>query len=172
MAYSEEFKDRVVSRILSKELSLAAAVRQYKVSENTLRAWKAKALNDTISPSKSEKSNSPMPTLHLPAGVSYLQAYKAVVLMETLSETEFGAYCRKHGLTAESVKGWSAWFAAHPDMVCSDEHRETKKRLQAAQGEIQALGKKVRKQEKALAEYGIMMALAKKAQAIYGREDS
>ena len=108
--------------------------------------------------------------LRLPKGVSYLQAHEAVTAMALLGESEFGAYCRKHGFTAEAVKGWSAWFADHPDMVCSDEHRETKKRLQAAQGEIQALGKKVRKQEKALAEAATMLLISKKAEAIFGKE--
>ena len=44
MRYSEEFRNKVVSRLLAKELSVREAAEQYDVSEFTLYEWKRKAL--------------------------------------------------------------------------------------------------------------------------------
>ena len=44
MRYSEEFRNKVVSRLLAKELRVREAAEQYDVSEFTLYEWKRKAL--------------------------------------------------------------------------------------------------------------------------------
>ena len=39
MRYSQEFKDNVVARLLSKELSISEAVEQYSISKSTISYW-------------------------------------------------------------------------------------------------------------------------------------
>lgn len=173
MPYSEEFKNSVVSRILRKELSVAAAAKQYRVGRSTLHKWKLQALDDRISPSQSNESDPEMnklTKLRLPKGVSYLQAHEAVTAMALLGESEFGAYCRKHGYTADAVKKWKAWFEAHPGAVSSDEHREARSQLNEALREVQSLHKQIGKKDKALAEAATMLLISKKAEAIFGKE--
>ena len=45
-----------------------------------------------------------MSKLRLPKGVTYLQAYEAVAAKRLLSETDYGAYCRKNGLVNTTVE--------------------------------------------------------------------
>ena len=39
MRYSQEFKDNVVVRLLSKELSISEPVEQYSIGESTIEYW-------------------------------------------------------------------------------------------------------------------------------------
>ena len=39
MRYSQEFKDNVVARLLSKELSISEAVEQYSIGKSTISYW-------------------------------------------------------------------------------------------------------------------------------------
>ena len=39
MRYSQEFKDNVVARLLSKELSISEAVEKYSISKSTISYW-------------------------------------------------------------------------------------------------------------------------------------
>lgn len=182
MEYSEEFKNSVVSRILSKEISVAAATTQYKISKTTLYNWKAEALNGTISASQSKES---MPTmsqpekLRLPKGVEYLEAHEAVVLMKHLDEAAFGALCRTKGYLPDEVKKWDAWFIKHPMAVNAEELHAARKDLQKAHGQakesnsqISELKRTVAKQEKALSTAAVQLLLSKKAAAIFGEGGS
>ena len=86
--YSKEFKDSVVARLLAKELTVAAALQQYQISEYTLYKWRKAALNDTVVASqivKNKQTPAVITTLHLPKDVSYMQAHEAVILMTALS---------------------------------------------------------------------------------------
>lgn len=39
MRYSQEFKDNVAARLLSKELSISEAVEQYSIGKSTISYW-------------------------------------------------------------------------------------------------------------------------------------
>lgn len=39
MRYSQEFKDNVVARLLSKELSISEAVERYSIGKSTISYW-------------------------------------------------------------------------------------------------------------------------------------
>lgn len=98
MRYSEEFKNHVVSRLLTGEVTIAQAQEQYGVSTFSLREWRKKALSQAGESSTAEtnaQENLQMSKLRLPKGVTYLQAYEAVAAKRLLSETDYGAYCRK-----------------------------------------------------------------------------
>lgn len=69
-----------------------------------------------------------MSKLRLPKGVTYLQAYEAVAAKRLLSETDYGAYCRKNGLVNTTVEVWSKWFVAHPD-ACNSEDLQAERQL-------------------------------------------
>ena len=175
MEYSEELKNSIVSRILNKEISVAAAAQQYKISKTTLYNWKAKALNGTISASQSKESKPSMSQpakLRLPAGVRYLEAYKAVVKMEDLDETAFGAFCRSNGYVPDEVKKWAAWFTAHPDAVNAEDLVHAQGNLKKANSQIGKLNRTVARHEKALSQAALQMLLSKKAAAIFGEGDS
>lgn len=98
MRYSQEFKDNVVARLLSKELSISEAVERYSIGKSTISYWLKIAREQAVCGTLPNKGNPKLMTiLKLPKGVTYLQAHTAVVAREIMSETAFGQFCRKHG---------------------------------------------------------------------------
>ena len=175
MRYSEEFKNHVVSRLLMGEVTIAQAQEQYGVSTFSLREWRKKALSQAGESSAAEtheQENLQMSKLRLPKGVTYLQAHEAVAAKRLLSETDYGAYCRKNGLVNTTVEGWAKWFAAHPD-ACNSEDLQAERQLRVqAQRDAAAKDKELARKDKALSETATMLVLAKKAQAIWGAKES
>ena len=122
MRYSYEFKNHVVSRLLTGEVTIPQAQEQYGVSTFSLREWRKKALSQASESSAAEthaQESPQMSKLRLPKGVTYLQAYEAVAAKRLLSETDYGAYCRKNG---------RKWFVAHPD-ACNSEDLQAERQL-------------------------------------------
>ena len=118
MRYSQEFKDNVVARLLSKELSISEAVKRYSIGKSTISYWLKIAREQAVCGTLPNKGNPKLMTsLKLPKGVTYLQAHSAVVAREIMSETAFGQFCRKHGYLASTVDAWAEWFNNHPDAV-------------------------------------------------------
>lgn len=176
MRYSDELKNHVLSRLMAGEVNQLQASEQYGASTVTLRAWLKKALaqapSEPVTVRTPTQMETPMTKLKLPKGVSYLQAYGAVVAKQLLPEAEFGAYCRKHGLTSSAVAAWQRWFNDHPN-ACNVEDLQSERQLrQRAQSDLAAKKKELARKEKALAETATMLVIAKKAQAIWGAEES
>lgn len=131
MRYSYEFKNHVVSRLLTGEVTIPQAQEQYGVSTFSLREWRKKALSQASESSAAEthaQESPQMSKLRLPKGVTYLQAYEAVAAKRLLSETDYGAYCRKNGLVNTTVEVWSKWFVAHPD-ACNSKDLQAERQL-------------------------------------------
>lgn len=145
MAYSPEFKNQVVSRILSRELTIEAAHREYEVGHATLHRW-LKQIKDGVS------SNT--------------------VLRGKKHDPETGQFCRSRGITLEELKEFSSWINANEDIVPAEPFRKREKELTQAVAELSAdnlvKDKAMRRQEKALAEAAALLILSKKAQAIWG----
>ena len=104
MRYSQEFKDNVVARLLSKELSISEAVEQYSIGKSTISYWLRIAREQAGCGTLPNNGNPKLMTsLKLPKGVTYLQAHTAVNAKAFMSETAFGQFCRKHGYLASAV---------------------------------------------------------------------
>lgn len=170
--YSAELKNSIVSRLLSNELSIRAAIEQYGICRQTLYRWRREALNDTIGAPQQKQSDQGMKRLNLPKNVSYLQAHRAVALMEELDDTQFGIYCRKNGLTTDAVKEWKAWFEKHPGAVSIEELQNSQKQARHLQQENLALNKRIGQQEKALAKAGTMLLMSKKPWRSLGKRQA
>lgn len=173
MPYSEEFKNTVLSRVMSGELSVIQACKTYGVSHGSIAAWRKKVReaatsgdSGTSTPHKGEAET--MSKLKLPKGTSYLAAYKAVVARQLLDDTNFGAYCRKAGLLAADVDGWTRWFQNHPEGCNIDDLKSERQLRLQAQNEAAEANRNLAIKEKALAETATMLVLAKKAQALWG----
>ena len=88
MRYSQEFKDNVVARLLSKELSISEAVEQYSIGKSTISYWPRIAREQAGCGTLPNKGNAKiMASLKLPKGVTYLQAHTAVNAKAFMSET-------------------------------------------------------------------------------------
>lgn len=76
MRYSDEFKNHVVSRLLTGEVTIPQAQEQYGVSTFSLQEWRKKALSQASESSAAEthaQESPQMSKLRLPKGVTYLQ---------------------------------------------------------------------------------------------------
>ena len=171
MGYSEEFKDAVLERLLAKEISIKAASTEYQVSKQTLRNWRDKMLAGNMGFSLTKKGAA-VKRLSLPKNISYLQAYDAVVMLRVASDTAFGKYCRQQGITRDQVLSWKQWFAEHPNACNTEELSASREVVRDQQKQLVTLGRKMEKQQKALAETATMLMLSKKAQAILGGKES
>lgn len=172
MRYSVEFKNTVLSRVMSGEVTVAQASEQYGVSTFSIRAWLKKvseaAQTGTDTPNLQPKEKASMSKLQLPKGISYLEAHKAVVAQQLLNEADFGAYCRKNGILAADVEEWAKWFQNHPQ-GCSLEELKSERRLrQKAQSDAAEANRNLARKDKALSDATTMLILAKKAEALWG----
>ena len=197
MRYSQEFKDNVVARLLSKELSISEAVEQYSIGKSTISYWLRIAREQAGCGTLPNKGNPKLMTsLKLPKGVTYLQAHTAVNAKAFMSESDFGQFCRKHGYLASAVDAWAEWFNNHPDAVDKKLHdaqmsamSELKKDNARKDREIASMrvkssprrsGKKdnarkdreIARKDKALADAATMLMLSKKAEAIWGVKEN
>ena len=172
MQYSQEFKDNLVARILSKELSVAEAIRRYSVGHGTIHTWLRKARMQASGGVMTSKEDRPMTSLKLPKGVAYLQAYRAVAAREFLDEADFGQFCRKNGYLASSVEEWARWFKTHPDAVDKKEHDAQCAAMAGLKRKNALQAREISKKNKALTDAATMLMLSKKAEAIWGVKES
>ena len=172
MRYSNEFKNTVLSRVLAGELSVAQACRMYEVSSGSIKAWRKKAREAANTNSNTlnipSKEKEIMSKLKLPQGVSYLEAYKAVVARQLLNDVDFGAYCRKTAILAADVDAWARWFKNHPEGCSLEELKKERQLRVKAQGAAAEANRNLALKDKALSETATMLVLAKKAQALWG----
>ena len=146
MRYSQEFKDNVVARLLSKELSISEAVEQYSIGKSTISYW--------LRIAREQAGCGTLPT-------------KAF-----MSETDFGQFCRKHGYLASTVDAWTEWFNNHPDVVDKKLHDAQMSAMSELKKENARKDREIARKDKALADAATMLMLSKKAEAIWGAKES
>ena len=169
MRYSQEFKDNVVARLLSKELSISEAVERYSIGKSTISYWLRIAREQAGFGTLPNKGNlKPMTSLKLPKGVTYLQAHTAVNAKAFMSESDFGQFCRKHGYLASTVDAWAEWFNNHPDAVDKKLHDAQMSAMAELKKENARKDREIARKDKALADAATMLMLSKKAEAIWG----
>ena len=169
MRYSQELKDNVVARLLSKELSISEAVVQYSIGKSTISYWLKIAREQAVCGTLPNKGNPKLMTsLKLPKGVSYLQAHTAVVAREIMSETAFGQFCRKHGYLASTVDAWAEWFNNHPDAVDKKLHDAQMSAMAELKKENARKDREIARKDKALADAATMLMLSKKSRGNLG----
>jgi transposase-like protein len=160
MAYSQEFRESLVRRMLSKEIGMSALARETGIAEATLYRWRDQVQVSRADVSKRSKQDR----------LSGAQRLAVVMETATLSEAELNEYCRKKGLYAEQVKQWreQAEQAVSEGVVSGKVHRDA---LQAEKKQREAVERELRRKEKALAETAALLTLRKKAQAIWGEAE-
>ncbi len=173
MGYSSKFKNQVVSRILSKEITVAAAHREYGIAESTLYNW-LQQVKDGVSDKAGLRGKETRQTIPLPRGMNLRAAIAAEGHCQILGmdSVESGQFCRSKGITLEELKEFSAWINANDDIVPAEQFRTRERELSQAVAELSTdnrrKDKEMRRKEKALAEAAALLVLSKKAQAIWG----
>ena len=179
--YPQQIRTEVLSRILGGEISLAQAEVSYGISHSTLKGWRRRALLEAGDNPRVPSRNKEIPVpskLSLPPGVSFLEAHAAVTLRAALPPEQFGEYCRAHGLHAEAIAEWAEWFKVNPEAMSMSQVREIQaenRHFKAENRHFKAqnarLTKDIHRKDKSLAEYATLLAISKKARAIWGSMD-
>ena len=170
--YPLEKKNQILGRILSKEITVAQAHREYGIAESCLYHWLKAVKTSGAQPAQRAQS------APLPRGMN-LRA--AIVAEGYCQEVGFdspvaGKYCRAKGITLEEIKRFSTWLAQHDgDVVLSAGARAREQELINKVSELneehKQQNRELQRKEKALAEAAALLVLTKKAQAIWGDKE-
>ena len=162
MAYSPERKAAVLKRMLPPN---NMAIRQLSeaegISEATLHNWRAEARDKGQLLPDADAG---------PEGWSSRDKFAAVLETAALNEADLAEYCRKRGLYPAQISTWR--------VACeqaNDWDRASTVRLgQATKAEkkrVKDLERELARKDRALAETAALLALRKKAAAIWGGDE-
>lgn len=170
--YPIEKKNQILGRILSKEITVAQAHREYGIAESCLYHWLKAVKTSGAQPAQRTQS------APLPRGMN-LRA--AIVAEGYCQEVGFdspaaGKYCRTKGVTLEEIKRFSVWLAQNDgDVVLYASARAREQELINKVSELneehKQQNRELQRKEKALAEAAALLVLTKKAQAIWGDKE-
>jgi hypothetical protein len=168
-AYPIEKKNQVLARILSKEITVAQAHKEYGIAESCLHNWLR-----SVKEASSVKRTVP-DAIPLPRGMTFRQALAAdgYCRESGFDSPATGKFCRAKGITLEELKAFSTWLDSHDgDVVLTATARAREQELITKVSELSQAHRDQRKElerkEKALAETAALLVLSKKAQAIWG----
>lgn len=91
----------------------------------------------------------------------------AVIQTAAMNEAESAAWCREHGIYKEQLSAWKHAF----ETVELTNTPSNKGELVAARKEAKRLQKELDRKDRALAETAALLALSKKASAIWGIDE-
>jgi transposase-like protein len=147
--YGQQFKERVVARLLPPESSPVAEVsHKVGISVATLERWRAEML---------AKASDEQPRRWTPAA-----RLEAVIATAGLDQTARSAWCREHGVFPTALDAWKRDAIGGLGEPAADD-------LAAKQGNrrVKELERELRRKDKALAETAALLVLSKKLQAIF-----
>ena len=158
-SYSVDFKETMLTKLNSSDLSISEFAKQEGINPSTLYSWRNRS-NITGRSVKNKQS---------PDNWSAEEKFSIVLETSTLSEVELNEYCRKKGLYPEQVKNWKlaciAGNSKQTNKKVTTEAKTDKKR-------IKQLEKELNRKEKALAETAALLVLRKKLDAyLDGKEE-
>jgi transposase len=160
--YNNGFKARMVQRMAGPEgISASALSKDVGVSQSTLSRWLREARTVASMGGTQNKREGKSPRHWTPE-----EKLEVVLEAAGLSDEELGEFLRRKGLHTAQLE---EWHRLATEALTSAQKRSNKKSPEARR--IKDLEKELRRKEKALAEVAALLALKKKAQAIWGDED-
>jgi transposase-like protein len=147
--YGQQFKERVVARLLPPESSPAAEVsNKVGISAATLERWRAEFLANV---------SDDQPRRWTPAA-----RLEAVIATAALDETARSAWCREHGVFTTALDAWKRDAIGGLGEPAGDSSA-----VRQEQRRVKELERELRRKDKALAETAALLVLSKKLQAIF-----
>jgi transposase len=147
--YGQQFKERVVARLLPPESSPVAEVsNKVGISVTTLERWRAEFL---------ATASDEQPRRWTPAA-----RLEAVIATAGLDETARSAWCREHGVFPTALDAWKRDAIGGLGEPVDDSAVAKQDRRR-----VKELERELRRKDKALAETAALLVLSKKLQAIF-----
>lgn len=160
-SYSQELKDSIVTRLITKETTASDLARETGISINTIYRWRDKAEKSGISSTTKFKSADKWSTQ---------DKFQIVLESALLNEIELAEYCRKKGLYPHQVKEWkNACMQANGGVA--EEASRLNLQLKKTEKEKKKIERELYRKEKALAETAALLVLRKNADAIWGEPE-
>ena len=161
MAYSEKFKEKLLTRALAPSSNISGLARLAGVPKQTLFAWVRQAKLDSVSNRGKKKRGRPRNSSRR----SPEEKLRLLTESSGLSDDELGAFLRKEGLhqvDLEEIRAAAISGLQPPKRTVG---------LTPEQEELRRLKRELGRKERALAETAALLVLSKKYRAIMGDED-
>jgi transposase len=147
--YGQQFKERVVARLLPPESSPVAEVsNKVGISVTTLERWRA----EFLATASDDQPRRWSPSARL----------EAVIATAGLDETARSAWCREHGVFPTALDAWKRDAIGGLGEPVDDSPAAKQDRRR-----VKELERELRRKDKALAETAALLVLSKKLQAIF-----
>lgn len=151
--FSKEFKDAVVTKIVSRgDQSIAEVCRQEGISLSAGRCWISE--RDRVPGMKNSKGSGQW---------TAEEKLDAILQSSCLSEEEIGLFLRKEGLHSHQISGWRAEVLT----ALSSSRKPCK---DGSAQRIRELERDLNRKDKALAEASALLILQKKVNLIWGNK--
>lgn len=162
--YSEERRQAVVAKLLPPyQLSAYEVAKQEGISVATVYKWRKEA--------RAEGRCLPNANDRGVAGWSSRDKFGAVVETAAMNAEEVAEYCRRRGLFPEQLQRWR-YDCEQAASLSHEERRREAAQTKEQRRRIRELERELKRKNAALAETAALLALSKKAQAIWGDEAS
>ena len=159
MKYSIGFKQGILKKVLPPESRPVHEVsKEVGLAEQTIRNWMEKAKNGTLVMEDGEIA---------PGERRSSEKLKLVIESKGIEPERMGEWLRERGLHSEHIALWEqelTSIVADKDDALKQELQQTKKKLKETERELA-------RKDKALAEFAALVALKKKAEAIWGDDE-
>lgn len=159
MRYSQGFKESILKKVLPPESkSVAEISRETGIAAWTIYQWKRAARDGTLTDTGGELR---------PSDRGPAEKLRLLLEGNSLEEEQRGTWLREHGLHSEHLNVWEQELrdiVSDKDQKLRQDLAETKKKLKETERELA-------RKEKALAEMAALVALKKKANAIWGDDE-
>ena len=166
MSYSQKFKSRMVSSMMSPNSKSATALSQEcGVPQSTLSRWLRRAKDECMSRDKKPAQSASSGVGVRPQRRSPEEKVQLVLSASGLGEVELGAFLRREGLHEAELKELQEEVrkAAEEGLRAKRGNRG----LSAAEKELKKVRKELIRKEKALAETAALLVLRGKAEAFF-----
>jgi transposase len=156
MKYSIGFKEGVLKKVLPPESrSVREVSKEVGIGEQTIRNWMGKAKKGTLAMGDGEIA---------PGERRSSEKLKLVIESKGVEPERMGEWLRERGLHSEHIALWEQELAS----IVADKDDKLKQELQQTKKKLKETERELARKEKALAEFAALMALKKKAEAIWG----
>ncbi len=172
-------KNQILGRILSKEITVAQAHREYGVAASALHRWLRNIRGEGQLPTvgalghASKGDAPPLPRgMNLRAAIA-AEGYCQVVGMQS---KEAGEYCRRKGITLQELQAFSKWINANDDVAPAAPVKQREKELVKVVAELtesqREKNREIARKDRALSEAAALLVLSKKVQALWGDKEN
>lgn len=158
MPYSQEFRDKVIERVLTGGDSQETLATEFGIGRSTIQYWlrEYRRVHGQAVSKKDKRASA----------WNRAEQLEALLATHGLSEEQVGAWCRQHGVHSHQLVQWRQGLIDGPqDQVASA--GETRVLRQ----ENRSLKKELRRKDRALAETTALLVLKKKAAEIWGEDE-